>query len=321
MSISARENMLRAYRHEMPEYVPSGYTDFDIWDSFGERYFGEGTGNDWFGVEWTSTPELRSQTPTPFKELLEDLEDWQDTVKLPDLDSYDWEAIAAEATKNWDRENRVSLCMLLEGPFERMTSLMGFENAACAFYETPDEIHELFEAITEHKCKYIRILKKYFNFDIIAFHDDWGDNKNMFFDMDMWREFIKPYIQRVIDVTHEEGMIFEMHSCGYIAPTIPELIEMGIDSIQPLQYCNPVAEIKEKYGDKILLSGAINSQGVLEQPNATEEDIRAEIRRAIDEMAVGGGYVALVPIIDPKVAEIVIDEIATYGANFYKKAA
>lgn len=208
--------------------------------------------------------------------------------------------------------------MLLEGPFERMTSLMGFENGACAFFETPDEVHELFEAITEHKCKYIRILKKYFDFDIIAFHDDWGDNRNMFFDMDTWREYIKPCIQKVIDVTHEEGMIFEMHSCGYIYPTIEELVEMGIDSIQPLQYCNPVAEIKEKYGDKILLSGAINSQGVLEQPTATEEDIRKEIDRAIDEMAPGGGYVALVPIINPEVLAVVIDEIDRYGKQFYK---
>ena len=44
-----------------------------------------------------------------------------------------------------------------------------------------------------------------------------------------------------------------------------------------------------------------------------------EIDRAIDEMAPGGGYVALVPIIDPRVAEIVIDEISTYGADFYQR--
>ncbi len=319
MSITPRDNLLRVYRHEMPEYVPNGFTDLDICDSYGERYFGEGCGNDWFGVEWTHTPELRSQTPTPFKELLEDLEDWQDNVTFPDLDSYDWEAIAAEATKNWDRENKASLCMLLEGPFERLTSLMGFENACCQFYEYPDELHELFEAITEHKCNYIRILKKYFNFDIIAFHDDWGDNSNMFFDMEMWREFIKPCIQKVIDVTHEEGMIFEMHSCGYIYPCIADLVEMGIDSLQPIQCCNPTAKIKEEFGDKIILSGAINSQGVLEQPDKTDEEIRAEIHRAIDEMAPGGGYVALVPIINTRVAEIVIDEVAAYGADFYTK--
>ena len=94
---------------------------------FGERYFGEGTGKDWFGVSWTYIPEMFSQTETPGQEVLEELEDWQEKVKFPDLDAYDWQALAAEATKNWDRENKVSLCMLLNGPFERMMSLMALK--------------------------------------------------------------------------------------------------------------------------------------------------------------------------------------------------
>lgn len=319
--MTARENMLRAYRHEMPERVPNGFTDLDIWDSFGERYFGEGSGDDWFGVNWTFTPELNSQTETPGQEEIEDLEDWQEKIMMPDLDRYDWKKIAEEATAHWDRENKASLCMLLNGPFERMMSLMGFENALCAFYEYPDEVHELFEAITEHKCRYLKILKEYFQFDIIAFHDDWGNNQNMFFSMDMWREFIKPYIQKVIDCTHELGMIFEMHSCGYIKPTVAELVEMGVDSIQPLQYCNDVDELKAAYADKILLSGGFNTQGVLERPGASEEEIRAEVRRTIDSLAPDGGYCALVPIIDGRVRGIVIDEIAKYGKDFYDKEA
>lgn len=317
--MTARENLLRAYRHEKPEWVPNGFTDLDIWDSFGERYFGEGSGDDWFGVNWTYTPELHSQTETPGQEEIDDLENWREKIQFPDLEAYDWTQIAEEATANWDRTNRVSLCMLLNGPFERMMSLMGFENALCAFYEYPDEVHELFEAITEHKCKYIKILKKYFNFDIIAFHDDWGNNKNMFFSMDMWREFIKPCIQRVIDCTHEQGMIFEMHSCGYIKPTVGELVEMGIDSIQPLQYCNEVEDLKELYGDKILLSGGFNTQEVLERPGAAEDEIRMEVRRTLDTLAPQGGYCALVPIINDKVRNIVVNEVEKYGKSFYNK--
>lgn len=316
--MTARENILRAYRHELPVNVPNGFTDIDICDSYGERYFGEGQGKDWFGVEWTYTPELHSQTPTPGKEVIEDLEDWKEHISMPDLDSYDWEVIAAEATAGWDRENRVSLCMLLEGPFERMVSLMGFENAACAFYETPDEVHEFMEALTDFKCRYIHILKKYFDFDIIAFHDDWGDNKNMFFDMGMWRTFIRPCIQRVIDAVHAEGMLFEMHSCGYIYPTIGDLVEMGIDSLQPLQYVNPVADIKKEFGSQILLSGGFDTQGVLERPNATEEEIIREVHRTLDEMAPGGGYVALVPIINDQVRAVVTEEISRYGEGFYQ---
>ena len=315
--MNARENMLRAYRHEVPEYVPNGFTDLDIMDSFGDRYFGEGTGDDWFGVNWTYTPELHSQTETPGQELVEDLEGWQEKIKMPDLSAYDWETLAAKTTAGWDRENKVSLCMLLNGPFERMMSLMGFENALCAFYETPDEVKEFFAAVTEHKCRYIHILKKYYDLDIIAFHDDWGNNQNMFFSMEMWREFIKPCIQKVIDAVHAEGMIFEMHSCGYIRPTIPELVEMGIDSIQPLQYCNRAEEIKEQFGDRILLSGGFNTQEILERPQATPEEIRQEVRRTIDSLAANGGYCALVPIIDDRVREIVIDEVARYGKDFY----
>lgn len=316
--MTARENMLRAYRHEKPEWVPNGFTDIDIWDSFGERYFGEGSGDDWFGVNWTYTPELHSQTETPGQEVIDDLEKWRERVHFPDLNSYNWTEIAAQATAHWDRENKVSLCMLLNGPFERMMSLMGFENAVCAFLETPDEVHELFETITEHKCRYLKILKEYFGFDIIAFHDDWGNNQNMFFSMDMWREFIKPCIKKVVDCTHELGMIFEMHSCGYIKPTAAELVEIGVDSIQPLQYCNDVEELKGKYGRQILLSGGFNTQGVLERPGATEEEIRAEVRRTIDALAPGGGYCALVPIIDDWVRGIVIDEVTRYGKDFYK---
>lgn len=316
--MTPRENMQAAYRHEPLEWVPNGFTEYDMWFSMGERYFGEGTGDDWFGVNWTCTPELNSQTETPGQDVVEDLDDWREKITIPDLTAFDWAAIAAQETKGWDRENKMSLCMFLEGPFERLMSLMGFENAVCAFYDNPDEIHEFFEELTAYKCAYLKILKEQFGFDVIAFHDDWGNNQNMFFSMDMWREFIKPYIQKVIDCTHELGMLFEMHSCGYIRPTIPELVEMGVDAIQPLQYCNQVGEIKQEYGDKILLSGGFNTQEVLERPGATEEEIRAEVRRAIDELAVNGGYCANVPIIDQQVLSIVIDEIDQYGKTFYK---
>ncbi|MCU6761125.1 methylcobalamin:coenzyme M methyltransferase [uncultured Roseburia sp.] len=315
--MTPRENLIRTYEHKLPAYVPNAFTDYDVWFAYGERYFGEGTGKDWFGVEWTYTPQLNSQTVTPGQEELEDLENWKEHITFPDLSSYDWETIALEGTKNWDRTNRMSLCMFLNGPFERLMTLMGFENALCAFLETPDEVHEFFQALTEYKCEYLDILKKYFNFDIIVYHDDWGNNGNMFFSMDMWKEFLMPYIQKVIDHTHKLGMIFEMHSCGYIEPAIPYLAEMGIDALQPLQFCNDVATIKEKFGSKIVLNGAFDTQGVLERPGASEEEIRREVRRTIDVMAPGGNFSTAVPIIDPRVTAIVSDEIDHYGKAFY----
>ena len=68
--MTPRENALLAYRHQPHPSVPNFFTDFDIWDSFGERYFGPGEGKDWFGVSWTHVPEMNSQTETPGQELL-----------------------------------------------------------------------------------------------------------------------------------------------------------------------------------------------------------------------------------------------------------
>ena len=102
--MTPRENMLAVYRHEVPEYVPNFFKDLDIWDSYGERYFGAGTGKDWFGVSWTYVPEMHSQTETIGQEQLKSLEDWRRYVHLPELDSYNWQGIASEATKNWNRK-------------------------------------------------------------------------------------------------------------------------------------------------------------------------------------------------------------------------
>ena len=315
--MTPRENALLAYRHQPHPSVPNFFTDFDIWDSFGERYFGPGEGKDWFGVSWTHVPEMNSQTETPGQEQLEDLEHWRDQIQFPDLEGYDWVDLAARATAGWDRENRVSFCMLLNGPFERMMSLMGFENAMYAFYDTPEEVKALFGAITDHKCRYLEILKEHFRFDIIAFHDDWGDNRNAFFPMEMWRTFLKPCIQRVVDKTHELGMIFEMHSCGYIRPFIPELVEMGVDAIDPLQYCNGPEELQREYGGRLFFNGGFRTQDVLERPGATEEEIRAEVRRNIDALAPGVAFGTMAPIIDRRVAAIVADEITAYGRDYY----
>ena len=66
------------------------------------------------------------------------------------------------------------------------------ENALCAFYEYPDEVHEFFDAMCEYKLKCIDLAYKYLKPDVIHMHDDWGTNKNLFFSPEIWREFVKP---------------------------------------------------------------------------------------------------------------------------------
>lgn len=110
-----------------------------------------------------------------------------------------------------------------------------------------------------------------------------------------------------------------MHSCGYISPVIGDLVQMGVDGIDPLQYCNNVPSLKAAYGNKVVFNGGFNSQEILERPGATEEEIRAEVRRCINELAPGGNFSTMCPIIDRQVISIVADEIDAYGRNYYSK--
>jgi uroporphyrinogen decarboxylase len=100
------------------------------------------------------------------------------------------------------------------------------------------------------------------------------------------------------------------------------MIEMGADIWNPCQPCNDLAALKEHYAGKICFCGGIDSQFVLHRPGATPAQVRAEVRRRIDEMAAGGGYIAApshsVPY-DPALIEAMNDEIQDYGRAYYGK--
>ena len=101
-----------------------------------------------------------------------------------------------------------------------------------------------------------------------------------------------------------------------------DLVEMGMDMFNPCQPCNDLAGLKRRYGGQSTFIGGIDSQFVLNRPSVTPDEVRAEVRRRIDEMAAGGGYVAApsqtVPY-DPVILAAMNDEIATYGRSCYQQ--
>lgn len=70
--------------------------------------------------------------------------------------------------------------------------------------------------------------------DVIHMHDDWETNKNMFFSPELWQEFIKPNEEKYVKRIHEYGMLYIHHSCGHIQQIIPDLVEIGMDAIEPV---------------------------------------------------------------------------------------
>lgn len=311
--MTKREQLLEVYKHKNTGYVPCFFTDFDFSkpEAINERP--EQGGLDWFGVEWEFVPAVMAPMVKPGTQRLTDITKWREELVFPDLDAVDWEAEAAKETANWDRENKISFMMLINGIFERTHALMGFEDALCAMYEEPEEYHALVDAITDYKVKVIEIIGTYFKPDVLSFHDDFGANDRMMMSVDLWREFFKEPLRRVIEAAHAQGIIYEHHSCGYIEPIFDELVELGIDAIDPLQITNPVRELKDKYQDRVTFVGGYNNQDVFDKPGVTEDEIRAEVVRTMEELAPGGSFVAF-PL------TVTFDFVPTFIDEHYKHA-
>ena len=127
-----------------------------------------------------------------------------------------------------------------------------------------------------------------YRFDCIKWPDDMGYKNNQFFSMKTYRELLKPVHKRAIEWAHNKGIKAHLHSCGDINPFIPELIEIGLDALNPLEVKAGMdtLEIKKKYGKDLVLHGGINA--VLWND---VDAITAEIEEKVPVLKESGGYV------------------------------
>lgn len=342
--MTPRENALIAYRHGTPEWIPCFYTDFGLVQACPEmeRYCGFGTGTDGFGVSWTYVPEACACMVTPnSKPLLEDVADWEEVVHFPDLEAIDWEAqaqmdmhtnfgafvagaglIPYENGGTATDGDKLGICMVINGPFERLHALMGMENALMALAEDPESCYAFFGAMADWKIRYFKKIAQYYPVDVINAHDDFGANDRMFMSPDTWRKLCKPHLKRIVDAVHEMGLIYQHHSCGYIEPIFGDLVEVGVDAIDTLQACNThVGELKAKYGKQITFCGGFDTNGVLDVPGVTPEQIQAEYRRVIDLLAPGGSYIVYPIGLTFGFVGPFLEEHFRYGMGFYQNPA
>ena len=291
--MNPRENMLAIYNHEKPEYVPAD-GPFDFIPAPGEHYEDDhsvgATGLDWFGVSWTYT-DIGFSTVSPGPARLKELGDWEKEKVIPTakmIEDFDWSGFCGHFTQQWDRKNHISTCFCPAGFFERMHHLLGFEQALLTFYTDPDAIHAFLDELLIFKKRTIKKLRDTAHPDVMIFFDDYGNAKNLFFAKSMWDEFFAPRLREIIAYVHELGMRFEMHSCGYITPLVGDMVDMGVDILQPLQAMNDIPFVKENYGKKITIHGGITASEM-----TTEEISREKVRSCVETLAPGGGFIPM----------------------------
>jgi uroporphyrinogen decarboxylase len=124
--------------------------------------------------------------------------------------------------------------------------------------------------------------------------DDFAGQDRLLMSPKTWRNLIKPRLKELFDFLHSKSQskLF-LHSCGSVREVIPDLIEIGLDILNPVQVSAvgmDSAELKREFGkDLVFWGGGVDTQRVL--PYGTPEDVRAEVRRRLEELMPGGGFV------------------------------
>jgi len=319
--ITARENILMAYHKQEPYWVPSHYLDQDtcLYTATREGVRGFGSNIDCFGISWYYPPGSEGPMVTTGTKRLRDIENWQDEIQFPDCEQWDWEKCAAKDTAVWDRKNKISSVIIINGLFEQLHALTGFEDALCYLLTNPEEVCAFLDVLTDYRIRQIQLIAKHYQPDKIQFHDDYGEGCNTIMSVDLWKLFFKPRLKRIVEATHAEGMLYEHHSCGYVAPLIEEFIDVGMDALNPLQIQNDPFMLKQKYAGDLCFVGGFDNQHVLDRPGVTYEERMEELRYRIALMAPGGSWIAHPVMLDPDVGLALADALYEYNGPLMAK--
>lgn len=177
--------------------------------------------------------------------------------------------------------------------FELAWNLVGLEKFVMDLATEEDYIPVLLDKISDYSTQCgLKMID--LGVDMIWTGDDMGTQKGMMISPDMWREYFKPRMKKMFNTFKQRKPDIKIayHSCGAIAPIIPELIEIGLDVLNPLQPMAAGMELSNlyhQYADKLLFFGAIDVQGVL--PNGSPEDVENEVIRCLKATNGGRKYI------------------------------
>ena len=217
---------------------------------------------------------------------VEDIADYP----FPDYDArYRHHDLAARASAIHER----GLAVVSEWTtiFEQAWYLRGMEELMTDFYERPDMAEALLERVTDVCCFVDRRFAEA-GVDLVRTGDDIGTQRGMLMSPGMWRRWLKPRLARLIaEVKHANPNVLVLYdSDGNFEPVIPDLIEVGVDVLAPIQpECNDVEHLKREYGKYLAFWGSLGVQRTI--PFGTPQDVRREVRHRMETIGHGGGLV------------------------------
>lgn len=301
--VTSRELVRRAVELDRPARIPYSFFDPLVSDfcemsvvqallgdagparpaERGGRYHDEwGVGQEVTGRHWDHVID----PPLADLSLLDDYE-------LPDVsapDRYDrftpWVRAASEVGKY-----RVGFDPVMM--FERMRSLMGFEELMLAPYTQPDGLEALLDRLADLSIASIEQWDRVGGVEAYMTWEDWGLQTTLQMKVETFRQFYKPRYARIVEAAHDHGMHYIWHNCGQILDMIPDMIEIGTDVVQLDQpRLMGYARLAGEFGGRICFWNTVDIQWSTED-RIDAEDIRSEVAEMVGAFdRFGGGFMA-----------------------------
>jgi len=320
MTLTSRERVLAAVDHQRPDRVPADiWAEPEVWIRLRKdlgvrsddevrdllnvdvRYLSpiyppdvekDGVRQNMWGERWA-----RANTPWG--------ENWEHIAgalagasSLEELEAFLWptcdDADYSTLAEQCDRYDGYAIAYGNADIFERPALVRGLENMLCDTALNPSWVEYLTKVFLDYFVEdFIRTMEATGGrIDIYYALTDLGTQSGLLQSLDTFWRFIAPPIRTLADLVHGHGVKFMFHSCGAVREAIPELIELGVDILNPIQPAAVGMEpeaLKRDFGRELCFHGGIDVQYLL--PLETPEAVRREVRRRTEILGAGGGYI------------------------------
>ncbi|MGD0361716.1 MAG: uroporphyrinogen decarboxylase family protein [Bryobacteraceae bacterium] len=266
---------------------------------------------DWWGAGWDTRTEGYWHSFAPLKDSLDlDRYAWPDPNEAALLNSAR-QAILRDGANHFIAPN-IGMCL-----FERAWSLRGFDQLLMDMLERTEWVAELLDRITEIQAA---LARRFVAAGVAGgyFGDDYGAQRAMLFSPRLWRRLIKPRLATLFAIFTDAGLPVILHSDGDIRAILPDLVEIGMTTLNPVQpEVLDHAWLRKEYGSKLSFYGGISTQGVL--PGGTVEQVRAATLACARALAPEGTGLVLGPShrmqsdIPPRNVEAMLDAFDQSG--------
>jgi uroporphyrinogen decarboxylase len=284
MSMSAKENLLRAIAHDHPDHVPFGprlNSAEGTQVAFFKGDLPPATGLDMWGTRWETTHQdlmgyIAGHPAHDLGELLR--------YPFPDPNE---PGLFDEVKEKMDKAHCLVMGHHQDCPFTRYWALFGMENALMAMVTNPDEVTRFLQKLADWN---IAIADGYLGIGVEAgrLSDDYGSQRGLLISPALWRKIVKPALARIAAHYKKADCLLFLHSCGCIMSIMDDLVEIGIDVFHMQATANDLPAVKRRFGRKITFQGGVPSR-ILNV--GTVDEVRQATIEAITQLGADGGLI------------------------------